>query len=310
MYRKNKIAVVVPAYNEERFICKVLDTIPAYVDRIIVVDDKSTDNTYKVAESHADNRTLLIKHHQNKGVGGAIITGHKKAIELDADISVVIAGDGQMDPQYLSKLLDAIIHEGYDYAKGNRFLDRGSREGMPNLRIMGNILLTFLTKLSSGYWNIFDPQNGYTAIRVSVLEKLDLGDISKGYEFENDMLVHLNIGNFRVKDVSIPARYGTEKSDIKVHIFIPRTSIILTKRFFRRIKEKYILRNFHPIGLLLASGLILFLWGILFGFYVWYVSLGLPEASTGTVMLSVLPLLLGFQLLLGAFILDIIETPK
>lgn len=309
MYKGNKIAVVVPAHNEERLIGQVIDTMPSYVDRIIIVDDVSTDDTYKVAKSHTDSRTIIIKHEKNQGVGGAIITGHKKAIEL-TDISVVMAGDGQMDPQYLPNLLDVIIDEDYDYAKGNRFLAKDSLKGMPKLRILGNTILTFLTKLTSGYWSIFDPQDGYTAIKTNVLKQLDLDDISKRYEFENDMLVHLNINNFRVKDVSIPASYGSEKSKIKLYSFIPRITFFLARRFCKRVMEKYVLRDFHPIALLLISGLMLFVWGILFGFYVLFTSLGPPSASTGTVMLSVLPFLIGSQLLIAAFVLDIMETPR
>jgi len=310
MYREKTIAVVVPAYNEEKFIGRVISTMPTYVDKIIVVDDASTDATYKVAKSHADDRTILIKHEVNQGVGGAIISGHKKALEYGADISVVMAGDGQMDPQYLPDLLDPLINEGYDYTKGNRFLKRGALSGMPKHRIFGNIVLTFLTKLASGYWHIFDPQNGYTAIRCDVLRELDLDNIAKRYEFENDMLINLNIGNYRVKDVFIPARYKGEESKIKLRFFILRTSFLLFKGFNRRIFVKYVLRDFHPIALLLFSGSLLFFVGIIIGLYIAYSSIGPSTASAGTIMLSVMPLLLGFQLLLGALILDIIETPK
>lgn len=309
MYKNNRIAVVVPAYNEEKLIPNVMNSIPDFVDYVIIVDDASQDSTYQVAESHKDKRKIVLKHEKNQGVGGAIITGHKKAIELDADVSVVMAGDGQMDPMYLPDLLDAIIDGSYDYTKGNRFLVKDSLKGMPKLRIMGNTALTFLTKLASGYWKIFDPQNGYTAIRTSALKQLDLDSISKRYEFENDMLVNLNIHNLRVKDVSIPSSYGDEKSKIKLYSFIPRTSLFLIKGFFRRIVQKYILRDFHPTALLLLSGLGLSLVGMLFGFYVVYLSIGPSTPSTGTVMLSILPLIVGFQLLLSAFILDIINEP-
>ena len=181
---------------------------------------------------------------------------------------------------------------------------------MPKIRVLGNAILTFLTKVASGYWNIFNPQKGYIAIKSSVLKNLELGKISKRYEFENDMLVNLNMRNHRVEDVPIPAIYGNEKSGIRLYSFIPRTSLILMQRFLRRINEKYVIRNFHPIALLLYSGLFTYLIGFLFGLYIIYLRLQTSIISTGTLMLSVIPLLIGFQLLLAAFILDIIETPK
>jgi glycosyltransferase involved in cell wall biosynthesis len=310
MYETYKTAVVIPAYNEEKLIRHVIDSIPLFVDYIIIVDDASRDCTYNAAKSKGDDRTIILRHDKNLGVGGAIITGHKKAIEIGVDISIVMAGDAQMDPKYLPVLLDAIINGGYDYAKGNRFLGRNSLKGMPPFRVFGNTILTFLTKLASGYWNIFDPQNGYTAIKTSVLKQLDLDGLSKRYEFENDMLVNLNIGGFRVKDISIPALYGDEKSKILLHTFIPRTTLFLVGAFVRRIREKYMLRDFHPIALLLISGLFLFSFGFVFGLYIVYLRFGTTVISTGTIMISILPLLIGFQLLLAAFILDVIETPK
>jgi glycosyltransferase involved in cell wall biosynthesis len=246
----------------------------------------------------------------NQGVGGAILTGHKKALELGGDISVVMAGDAQMDPHYLPSLLDPIIEEGYDFTKGNRFLFKDSLKGMPEIRIFGNVVLTFLTKFSSGYWNIFDPQNGYTAINRDSLELLDLDGISKGFPFENDLLINLNIFNRRVKDVSIPARYGDEQSYIKLHRVIPAMLWTLFKGYLHRVNQKYVLRGFSPIALFLLFGTILFLWGLIFGIVVAIMTIGPPMASTGTVMLSILPLLVGFQLLLAAVVLDIVETPK
>ncbi|OYT54781.1 MAG: ribonuclease BN [Candidatus Altiarchaeales archaeon ex4484_2] len=310
MYRDNKVGVVVPAYNEEKLVGRVIKTMPSFVDWIIVVDDASTDQTSRIAESSLDNRVTVIRHNINQGVGGAILTGHKKALELGVDISAVMAGDAQMDPQYLPLLLNALIDEDYDYAKGNRFLLRDSLKKMPKIRVLGNAMLTFFTKVASGYWHIFDPQNGYTAIKASVLENLEVDKISRRYEFENDMLVNLNMRNHRVKDVAIPASYGNEKSGIRLRSFIPRTSLILMQRFLKRIIEKYVLRNFHPIALLLCSGMVTFLIGFLFGLYIIYLRLQTSIISTGTVMLSVLPLIIGFQLLLAAFVLDIIETPK
>ncbi len=321
MYKDNKICVVVPAFNEEKHITQVISTMPSLIDQIIIIDDASSDDTYKLALNSNDQRVIVTKHENNQGVGGAIITGHKKAIELGYDISVVMAGDAQMDPKYLPKLLDPLINGGYHYTKGNRFMGKNSLKGMPKLRIIGNMLLTFLTKLSSGYWNIFDPQNGYTAIKLNIFEELDIGELAKRYEFENSMLLHLNIGNFRVKDVSIPAVYNDEESKIKLYKFIPRTSLFLLNGFLYRLYQKYTLRNFHPIVIFLFFGFLLFGIGSLAGIILIYLYVQqhiisgkvvsmLPAMSAGTVELSVLPLILGLQLILTGIILDVYETPK
>ena len=240
MFRRQKICVVVPAYKEEDRIGMVIKTMPEFVDHIVVIDDGSPDKTFEKALENGDGRVITIRHHDNRGVGAAIVTGHKKAIELGAEISVVMAGDGQMDPRYLVNLLNAVTEQGYDYAKGNRVLKWGYTQGMPRIRVLGNILLSLLTKVASGYWKIFDPQNGYTAIKTSILRELDLDHLAKGYQFENDMLVHLNIVNARVKDVPIPANYNRQLSKIKLYKFIPETSFFLINRFFYRVYKKYI----------------------------------------------------------------------
>lgn len=311
MYKGHRVAVVVPAYNEKKFIQGTIKTMPTFVDDIIVVDDCSTDGTYQAASEVDDSRVIVLRTSQNQGVGGAIMTGHRKALESGAQIIAVMAGDGQMDPEYLPHLLDAIIEQGYDYAKGNRFLVGESLVAMPKHRLFGNIVLTFMTKLASGYWHVFDPQNGYTAIKAEVLRTLDFNAIHKRYFFENDMLVQLNLHGYRVKDVAIPARYGEEESGInpfKVGLTFP---FLLLRRFFHRIYQKYVLRDFSPIALFLSFGLSLFVWGVLFGSFLWIKSILTEHPTpTGTVMLAVVPLILGFQLLLEAIVLDIQETPK
>lgn len=311
MYKGYIISTVVPAHNEARHIGDVIRTMPELVDRIIVVDDASQDDTVEVAEACGDARLIVLKTEQNQGVGGATLLGYSKALELNSDIVVKMDGDGQMLPEYLSSLLDAIIEQGYDYAKGNRFLASDSLAQMPKRRLLGNIVLTFLTKLASGYWHIFDPQNGYTGIKADVLCSLHLDSIHKRFFFENDILVHLNLQNFRVKDVAIPARYSEEVSDLNLFNISLTFPPLLLSRFFRRIYQKYVLRDFSPIALFLFLGLILFSWGVLFGLYIWIKS-SLTEhvSATGTVMLSILPLILGFQLLLQAFVMDVQATPK
>ncbi|MEM0475582.1 MAG: glycosyltransferase family 2 protein [Candidatus Norongarragalinales archaeon] len=314
MYKRKKVAVVIPAFNEQAHIASVVKTIPKYVDFTIVVDDASTDATNAVAKKAAGKKLgkkiFVLRHEKNQGVGGAIVTGHKKALALGVDFVVVMAGDGQMPPQYASALLDALC-EGCDYAKGNRFLGKGALRGMPALRVLGNAMLTFLTKAASGYWHVFDPQNGFTAIRASTLRSLDLDSLAKGYVFENDLLVKLNIISARVRDVAIPAQYGSEKSGIKLWKFVPSAAWHLKKSFLRRIYEKYVLRDFHPIALFLFGGAALSTVGFLTGLWIlWEKFAHSLSPSVGSVLLCLLPLVVGIQLLLTALILDVYETPR
>lgn len=311
MYKNQRIAVVVPAHNEARHIGGVVTGLPQFVDHIIVVDDFSSDETQATLKNANDNRVIVLNTEKNMGVGGATMLGYSKALELKADIAVKMDGDGQMSPDHLGQLLDSITDLGYDYAKGNRFLAGASLHGMPRHRLFGNIVLTFVNKTASGYWHIFDPQNGYTAIRTETLRKLDLRSIHKRYFFENDMLIALNLLNARVRDVAIPARYQGEDSELspfRAGITFP---ILFIPRFWRRIYQKYVLRDFSPIALFLFLGMLLVGWGVAFGAYHWVLSILTQHvATTGTVMLSVLPLILGFQLILQAIVLDIQESPR
>jgi glycosyltransferase involved in cell wall biosynthesis len=311
MYKERRIAVVVPAYNEARLVAGVLCSLPGYVDHVVAVDDCSTDDTAAAIAAAGDARVVAMRTPGNQGVGGATLLGYRKALELGCDVAVKMDGDGQMSPEHLHLLLDAVVEQGYDYAKGNRFLAGGSLSAMPRHRLFGNVVLTFVNKLASGYWHVFDPQNGYTAISADALRRLDFDLIHRRYFFENDMLIALNFHNARVRDVPIPARYGDEHSDLspfRVGVTFP---LLFVPRLWRRIYQKYVLRDFSPIALFLFAGLLLFAWGVVFGAYHWALSV-LTEhvATTGTVMLAVLPLILGFQLILQALVLDIQETPK
>ena len=311
MYKGKKVTVVVPAYNVASHIQQVLKTIPEFVDHVVVVDDCGSDETGQLLAQVTDSRVVVFKHESNQGVGGAMVTGFKRALKDGSDLIVKMDGDGQMDPQYIPHLLDPLIEEGYGYAKGNRFLDNAELRDMPALRLLGNYGLTFLTKLASGYWHVFDPQNGFVALKAEALQKIDLDHIAKRYFFENDMLVHLNIFGYRVKDVPIPARYGQEASSMSILEVLVTFPVYLFKRFWYRIYQKDILRDFSPIALFWVCGLALFSWGFLFGAYTWAKSSFLHQfASTGTVMLSVLPLMMGFELILQAIILEIKESPK
>lgn len=303
--------MVVPAYREQHHIAGVISTMPAIVDHIVVIDDCSPDGTHDAAVNAADARTEVIRHEVNQGVGGAILTGHRRALELGADISVVMAGDGQMDVEYLPRLLDPIVDDGFGFSKANRLFSASSFVGMPMHRVFGNIVLTFLTKISSGYWNLVDPQNGYTAITKEALALVPLERVSKRYEFENDLLIWLNIGNVRAIDVPIPAVYGSEVSGIKLHRVVPRLLGTLIGGFWRRIWFKYVLWSFSPIALLMLLGIPLFLFGVITGIWAISVSVGAPASvSAGTWLLAVAPTLVGVQFLLQAFVLDIEATPK
>lgn len=311
MYKEHVVTVAVPAYNEERLITTVIETMPDFVDQIIIVDDCSSDNTYNVVLEYGDKRTTLMKTGQNRGVGGATVLGYKKALELGSDIIVKMDGDGQMRAEYLDKLIDPLIEEDYSYTKGNRFLLPEFLVQMPKGRLLGNVALTFMTKMASGYWHIFDPQNGFTAIRSDALGRIDLGELHQRFFFENDMLYQLNLQNARVKDVPIPSKYGDEVSSLSLFRVAVTFPFLLFQRFTSRIVSKYILRDFSPIALFLILGTLLMAWGIGFGAYAWTRSAITDDlTSTGTIMISVLPLILGFQLLLQAIVLDIAETPK
>ena len=309
MYKGQRIAAVVPAYNEAKLIERTIGTMPDFIDHIIVINDCSTDDTSALARQSNDPRVTVIDHQKNTGVGGAILDGHKLALELGADINVVMAGDGQMDPNYLPDLLDPICDHGYEFTKANRFYSSTSYRGMPLIRVLGSIALSFATKVGSGYWNLFDPQNGYTAVHRSALRRLDLSRIARGYEFENDLLIWLNIVNARAKDVPIPANYGEEVSTMKLHRVVGSIGGLLIRGFWRRMFLKYVLLSFSPVALLFFTGLALVLFGLAVGVWVVVETLGPPVATTASVLLSVGPLLSGIHMLISALTLDIQATP-
>jgi len=271
MYRDKKVSVIVPAYNEEKLIANVLKTIPGFVDHIVVVDDASSDRTGEIVKSkqEGDSRIAYVRHPENTGVGGAIATGYKWARDKGIDISVVMAGDAQMDPRDLPGLLNPIADGEVDYSKGNRLFTGKAWRVIPKSRYFGNAILSFLTKIASGYWHVADSQSGYGAVALQVLKTIDLETIYKRYGMPNDLLVKLNVYHFRVRDVPINPIYGIgEKSGLKIYKVVFTLSFLLLRLFFWRLKEKYVIRDFHPLVLFYLLGFILTPIGIIFGVYL------------------------------------------
>lgn len=309
--RAARVAVVIPSYKVERHIAQVIRTLPDWIWAIIVVDDCSPDELSSRVCEVADPRVYLLRHAVNQGVGGAMLTGYKEALRLGADIVVKMDGDGQMDPAFLPALLKPLLRGKADYAKGNRWIHTTGLDTMPSARRWGSVGLSFLTKLASGYWRIFDPCNGYTALRVDVLRALPLDRVARDYFFETSMLVELNALRALVVDVPMPALYGAEVSSMRLTRILFRFPPALARAFTRRVIQRYFVRSFEPISLFLLAGLLLAGWGVFFGSAAWIRSLwtGIP-ATAGTVMLSSLPLLMGFQLLLQAGVLEINDQPQ
>jgi dolichol-phosphate mannosyltransferase len=313
LFHKYCIAAVIPCYRVEREIQSVLQRVPAYIKYIIVVDDASPDSTADLV-SHAakeDERVLLVRHPSNQGVGGAMITGYQKALELGAQVVVKIDGDGQMDVEQLPKLLQPLTEGGADYTKGNRFRDFKSLQQMPFIRRVGNMGLAFLAKAATGYWHMFDPTNGFNAIRAEVLAQLPLDKIDRTYYFETSMLANLYLIGAVVKDIPMPARYQGEVSSLLVHRILFEFPPKLLATFLRRLVLKNFIYDFSMGSIYLLAGLPLLLFGLTFGIYKWiqYASINVP-APTGTVMLPTLSVLLGIQLLLSAIEIDLRSVPS
>jgi glycosyltransferase involved in cell wall biosynthesis len=307
------IAAVIPAYGVERDIQSVLDGLPAYIKHIIVVNDASPDASADLVAASAkkDGRITLITHTQNQGVGAAMVTGFRKALELGAQIVIKLDGDGQMDPAHIPALITPLIQGKADYVKGNRFRDFQSLQQMPFVRRVGNLGLSFMTKAATGYWGIFDPTNGFFAIRAEILAQLPLNKIDHRYYFETSMLANLYLLGALVMDVPIPARYGNETSNLSIRRALIEFPLKLLATFFRRILLKYYIYDFSIMSLYLMIGVPLLLFGGIFGGVKWieYASQNIP-APTGTVMLPTLSVILGIQILLSAIEIDMNSTPR
>jgi dolichol-phosphate mannosyltransferase len=311
-FHEHCIAAVIPCYRVEREIQSVLLTVPDYIKHIIVVDDASPDSTADLVSAFAkhDERIVLIGHPSNQGVGGAMVTGYHKAIELGAQVVVKIDGDGQMDLAHLPKLLQPLIEGKADYTKGNRFRDFKSLQNMPFSRRVGNMGLAFLAKAATGYWHTFDPTNGFSAIRAEALAELPLDKVDRTYYFETSMLANLYLIGAVVKDVPMPARYQGEVSSLLVHRILFEFPPKLFSTFLRRLVLKNFIYDFSMASIYLLAGLPLFLFGLIFGIYKWihYASINIP-APIGSVMLATLSVLLGIQLLLSAVEIDLRSVP-
>lgn len=312
MYKGKRVSVVVPALNEEKLIGLTLGTMPDYLDYIIVVNDGSVDSTKSIVEQYMgdDPRIILINHTTNGGVGAAIISGYRKSIELGVDAVAVMAGDYQMDPVYLPRLLDPVIEGRVDYAKGNRLLSEEYRRGMSRWRYLGNSILTLLTKIASGYWQIMDPQNGYTVISRDALEAVNWDQVFTYYGYCNDILIKLNIQGFKILDVPIPAKYGDESSKIKYISYILRVSRMLFSGFFYRLKMKYIILSFHPLVFFYAMGLIITPLSIIFMAYSIYYKFVLGRDLFIRLALSMLLFLIGTQFTFFAMLYDMQNEKK
>jgi len=306
-----KVAAIVPCFLERSQILGVLEKFDDSVQHILVIDDACPENTGQlVQEKSTDPRVEVITHAQNQGVGGATLTGYRRALDLDADIIVKVDGDGQMDPGMIASLIRPIVAGKADYSKGNRFYRLEGISAMPFSRLIGNLVLSFTSKLSSGYWKIFDPTNGFTAIHAKVARILPLERIDQSYFFESDMLYQLNISRAVVADVPMEAVYGEETSSLKItHVILPFL-FKHCRNFFRRIFYSYFLRDFSAATLELVIGILLAAFGFIFGSINWYASAesGIP-AATGVIILAALPFLIGSYLLINFLNYDLQNQP-
>ena len=308
-----KIAVVIPCFKVSQSLKSVLNDIGSEVTSIYCVDDNCPEESWKVAElmANKDNRIHIIKRDRNGGVGAAVISGYKVALEEGAEIIVKIDGDGQMDPRLIPNFIRPIYENRADFIKGNRFYDLRSISSMPLVRIIGNSILSFINKLSSGYWNIFDPNNGFTAVHAKVLKLLPMEKLNRRFFFEADMLFRLSTIRAVVKDIPMDPIYGNEKSNLSILSTLLTFPYLHFNRIAKRIFYNYFLRNFNIASLYLVLGLFLALFGIWFGIDSWIELSGKDEtASAGTVMLAAMPIIIGNTYLVGFLAYDIQDIPK
>jgi glycosyltransferase involved in cell wall biosynthesis len=302
-----RVAVVVPAHNEEELLPVMLASVPDFVDRIIVVDDASRDGTSGRAHTAAaaDPRIAVVARESNGGVGAAILTGYKRALEERIDVTCVMAADNQMDPDDLESIVLPVARGEVDYAKANRLVSGQAWELIPKHRYLGNAVLSLLTKIASGYWHIADSQSGYTALGLPMLEQLDLDRVYERYGFPNDMLVHLNVWNARVRDVPSRPVYGVgERSGIRLSRVVPSISLLLLKGFWWRLWQKYVIRDFHPLVFFYVLGILMSVAGFALGLAEVVLRIEGNDITAATIVLVALLLIFGSQFTLFAMWFD------
>lgn len=306
------LGVVIPCFGCSGQIIDVIAGIGPEVARIFVIDDACPEGTGAlVARECRDPRVAVLRNPVNRGVGGAVLNGYRAALESGCDVVVKVDGDGQMDPALILEIARPVLEGSADYAKGNRFHSVWNVRQMPGVRLFGNAALSFLTKLSSGYWSVFDPTNGFTAIHAAVLGRLEFGNISERYFFESSMLI--NLGNVRavVRDVPMEARYAGETSNLRIGQVLGPFLGHNLRELAKRVLYTYFLRDFSLASAQLLFGVLLLGFGALFGAWGWYQSIASgTAATTGTVMVAVLPIILGFQLLLSFLGFDMGNEPR
>jgi glycosyltransferase involved in cell wall biosynthesis len=300
-----RVAVVVPAYDEARLVAVTLRGIPEFVDRIYVVDDASRDGTGEQAHEVGDERVEVIRHEKNRGVGAAIATGYRRALEEGIDVVCVMASDNQMDPVELPDLVGPVARGEVEYAKANRLVSGEAWQVIPRTRYLGNAVLSLLTKIASGYWHVADSQAGYTAISLDALRRLDLDRLYPRYGFPNDVLVHLNVQNARVRDVPSRPIYDVgERSGIRLRSVVPRISWLLFKGFWWRMLHKYVIRDFHPLVFFYAFGVLMTVVGLVLGVLEVVLRILGNEITPATIVLVAVLLIAGLQLTLFAMWFD------
>jgi glycosyltransferase involved in cell wall biosynthesis len=305
VFEGKRVGVVVPAFDEEALIAATLGGIPPLVDRIIVVNDGSTDRTVERAQELGDPRVEVLAHERRSGVGAAIITGYRRALAEGLDVVVVMNGDNQMDPEDLPALVEPVARGELDYAKANRLFTGQAWDLIPKTRFLGNAVLSMLTKVASGYWHVADSQSGYTVISRAMLQLLDLDEVYTNYGFPNDMLVHLNVWNARVRDFPSRPIYGVgEQSAMRYRHVVPRIAWLLLRGFFWRLWEKYVKRDFHPLVFFYFIGFVSTVCGVALGFVVLGFRIAGHQITVGTVVLVALLVLSGSQFTLFAMWFD------
>jgi dolichol-phosphate mannosyltransferase len=306
------IAVVIPCYRVTRHVLAVIRAVPPEVSLIVCVDDACPDESGRhIEEASVDARVVVLRHEKNQGVGGAMVTGYRAALARDARVIVKVDGDGQMDPRLIPAFVAPIVGGFADYTKGNRFYRPESLTGMPWKRLAGNAALSFMSKFSSGYWNIFDPTNGYTAIHAAVLRQVPLDRLNKRYFFESDLLFRLSTVRALVLDIPMDAVYGSEQSNLTISRIFSLFLAGHTRNFVKRIGYNYFLRDFQIASIEWLLGPLLLAFGVIFGLDKWLASIASGEtASAGTVMLAALPIIVGLDMLLSAINFDVQNVPR